>query len=92
MVCSYDGGVSSCYALTGSFCFDFLFALLSFTWNYFRALKNKPVFIGAQLICDVVLVSSVQQSESIIHTHSFLRFLSHIDHYRILSRVPCALQ
>ena len=35
--------------------------------------------------------SGVQQSESVIHKHMptlFLRFFSHIDHYRVWSRVP----
>ena len=41
----------------------------------------------------VVLVSSVQQSESVIHvTTLFLKFFAHIGHYRVLSRVPCAAQ
>ena len=43
----------------------------------------------------VVLVSAVQQSESVIHIHisldSFLRFFSHIGHYRVLSRASCAI-
>ena len=47
-----------------------------------------------ELLFSSVLVSAVQQSESvIIYTcvHSFfLRFFSHISHYRVLSRVPCA--
>ena len=31
--------------------------------------KNKIIFIGVQLIYNVVLVSAVQQSESVIHIH-----------------------
>ena len=44
-------------------------------------------------ICSVVLVSGIQQSESVIPIHSplFFRFFSHKGHYRVLSRVPCAI-
>ena len=56
---------------------------------------NKLIFIGVQLIYTAVLVSAVQQSESIIHIlyiyPLFFRFYSHIGHYRVLSRVPCAI-
>ena len=43
---------------------------------------------------NVVLVSAVQHSESAIHIHTttvFFRFFSHIGHYGVLSRVPCAV-
>ena len=51
-------------------------------------------FIGVELIYNVVLVSGVQQSDSIIHIHIFIlfRLFSHIGYHRILSRVPCAIQ
>ena len=50
-------------------------------------------FIGVQLIYNVVLVSAVQQSESVIYIYPlFFRFFSHIGDYRVLSRVPCAIQ
>ena len=40
-----------------------------------------------------MLVPAAQQSESVTHTRiSTLRFSSHIGHYSILSRVPCAVQ
>ena len=40
-----------------------------------------------------MLLSGVQQSESVIHTYLlFLKFFSYIDHYRVLSRVPCTIQ
>ena len=36
----------------------------------------KKIFIGVQMICNVVLVLGVQQSESVIHIHiSTLFFL-----------------
>ena len=40
----------------------------------------------------MLLVSGVQQSDSVIHIHIsvlFLRFFSHIGYYRVLSRAPC---
>ena len=70
-------------------------------------------FIEVQLIYNVVLLSSVQHSDSVIviHTHThiyiyihihiyiythiyvyFFRLFSLIDYYKILSRVPCAIQ
>ena len=50
--------------------------------------------IGLQLIYNVVLVSGVQQSDSVIHIHTlfFSKFFSHLVYSRILSRVPCAIQ
>ena len=47
------------------------------------------------LINNVVLVSGVQQSDSVIHIHLYLfffRFFSIIGCYKILSIVPCAIQ
>ena len=42
---------------------------------------------------NVVLASSVQQSESVIHISTFLvRFFFHIGYYRVLSRISCAIQ
>ena len=63
--------------------------------NNFRFLYRflKLIFIGVQLIYNVVLVSAVQQSESakLYIYPRFFRFFSHIGHYRVLSRVPCAI-
>ena len=41
-----------------------------------------------------MLVSGVQQRDSVIHIHVSIlfRFLSHVGYCRVLSRVPCALQ
>ena len=53
-----------------------------------RWVSRKHFFIRVYLIYSVVLVSAVEQSESVIHIHVsilFLRFFSHIDHYRVLS-------
>ena len=54
-------------------------------WNFFAL-----IFVGVELIYNVVLVSAVQQSESVIHIYIsalFFRFFCHIDHYRPLNRV-----
>ena len=50
--------------------------------------------MGVELIYNVLLVSGIQQSESVIHMHipTLLQILSHIGHYRVLSRVPCSIQ
>ena len=41
-----------------------------------------------------MLVFDVQQSESVIHIHipTLFYILSQVDHHRVLSRVPCAIQ
>ena len=46
------------------------------------------------MIYNVMLVSAVQQSESVIRIHIslFFRFPSNLGHHRALSRVPCAIQ
>ena len=52
------------------------------------------IFIGVELLYNVVLVSTLQQSESAIHIHisPFFVFPSHLGHHRSLSTVPCAIQ
>ena len=51
-------------------------------------------FIGVELLYNVVLVSTVQQSESTLQIHIFSLFVlpSHLGHHRALNRVPCAIQ
>ena len=47
------------------------------------------------MICNAVLVSGVQQSDSVLYIYidpRFFRFFSHLGYYRILSRVLCAVQ
>ena len=44
------------------------------------------------MIYNVALVSAVQQRESFIHICICIRFFSHAGHYRLSSRVPCAIQ
>ena len=51
-------------------------------------------FIAIQLIYNVVLVSAVQQSQSVTHVHIFTflkRFYSHVDHRKVLNS-SCAIQ
>ena len=51
--------------------------------------------IEVQLIYKVVLVSSVQQSDSVIYIYVYIYFsifFSIIGYYKILSRFPCAIQ
>ena len=47
-----------------------------------------------ELIYNVVLVSSVSKVNHLyIYIYPlFFRFFSHIDHYGVLSKVPCAIQ
>ena len=47
-----------------------------------------------QLTYNILLVSDGQQSDSVLyaHIHSFFRFFSLKGNYRVLSRVPCAIQ
>ena len=40
----------------------------------------------------MLLVSAVQQSESIIYIPSYFRVYSHVRYYKKLNRVPCAIQ
>ena len=52
-------------------------------------------FIEVELIYSLVLISTVQQSDSVIHIYvhpPFFRFCSRISHYRVLNRVLCAVQ
>ena len=63
----------------------------NFTYFYFLNV------IGVQLTHNAVLVSGVQQSEAVIqlrmYTYPFpFGFFSHIGHYTVLSRLPCAIQ
>ena len=50
------------------------------------------IFIGVQLLYNVVLVSAIQQSESVYIYPLFVSFPSYLGHHRALSRVPCAVQ
>ena len=48
---------------------------------------------GTQVVYSVVLVSGIQQGESVVHMHisTLFGFFSCISHYRVLSRVPCVI-
>ena len=65
---------------------DFLMTSLFFLSYYSN--KNFIFLIEVQLIYNVVLVSSVQQSDLVL---SFFRFFSIIGYCKVLSIIPCAL-
>ena len=52
----------------------------------------KENCIGISLTYTIMLVSAIQCSESVTHKSILFRFFSCIDHYRVLSRVLCAIQ
>ena len=53
----------------------------------------KIYFIEVQLIYNVVLISTIQQSDSIIHMYAFcFIFFSIMVYHRILTITPCAIQ
>ena len=58
---------------------------------FFLFLK-KNYFIEVELVYNVVLISGVQQSDSVIHICTFFFiFFSVMVHHRILNIVPCAI-
>ena len=59
-----------------------------------RVGHNLAAKLPPWLIYNPVLVSGVQQRCTDVYTcnHLFQRLFSHIDHYRVLSRVPCSIQ
>ena len=70
--------------------------IISFAFyrNHSGTLWKLGIFfliIEVQLIDNVVLVWAIQQSDCYTYS-SFLGFFSHVDYYRILSRVPCAIR
>ena len=55
----------------------------------------KVFFFEVQLNFNVVLVSGLQQSDSVININVYPFFsdsFSHVGYYGVLSRVPCAIQ
>ena len=48
--------------------------------------------ISETLLYNVVLVSAVQQSESVLYVYIVFRLSSIIGYYKILNIVPCAVQ
>ena len=73
------GGCGNCLQPLSLFLFFFFFNYFILEYRWFN---------------NVVLVSNVQQNESVIHIHitTLLRFFSYIGYYRILSSVSCAIQ
>ena len=71
--------------------------LYPYDCSLYQQLYSCPeifTFIGTYLIYNVGLVSGIQQSDSVVHIHMSIlfKFVSYIVHYRVLSRVPCAIQ
>ena len=66
----------------------------SYSIGCFFLLIFKLIFVGVQLLYHVVLVSAVQQSESaLLYIYPLIfGFLSHLDHHRAMSRIPCVKQ
>ena len=53
----------------------------------------KNLFYSSIVIYSVVLISAVQQSDSVIHIYTFFFvFFSIVVYHRILNIVPCAIQ
>ena len=67
-----------------------VFSLLNDRFLFFLILFY---FIEVQLTYNVVFISAVQQSDSVIHIYTFFFiFFSIIFYHRILDIVPCAIQ
>ena len=50
------------------------------------------LFIGVELIYNVVLITAVQQSDSVTRIYILFQFFSIKVYYKILNIVPCAIQ
>ena len=56
-------------------------------------LESHMVFLFLLLFYNVMLISGVQRSDSVIHINvSIFQILSHIGYYRLLNRVSCAIE
>ena len=66
---------------------SFFNLILVFFFLFFK-LKKRLSYIGAYLVNNVVLVSGVQQSDSVIHVSILFQILSNLGYHRILSSVP----
>ena len=59
---------------------------------FYLNFKKFKKFLLSILIYNVVLVSGIQKSDSVIHVPSlFFRFFSRLGYYRMLSRIPCSI-
>ena len=95
-----ERGVGGSQGLKERLCFGIL--LQMFIWEGgFYSLKRSCfcfcflfVLSGVALAYTVVLISGIWQSDSVIHKHISILFqiLSRIGYYRVLRRVPCAIQ
>ena len=50
-------------------------------------------YTGAELVNNVVLISGVQQGDTVIHIHvtTFFKLCSHLDYYRVLNSASYSL-
>ena len=78
---------------------SFLSYILQNVYSILSLFNSFKKFVNFYFILEyswlyVVLVSGVQQSDSVMHMHTSILFqiLSRIGYYRILSKVPCAIQ
>ena len=60
-------------------------------WNY-NCLNHLFLLIEVQLILNIVLVSGVQQSDSVTYTHTIFQILFHYRYCKILTIIPYAIQ
>ena len=58
--------------------------LCFYFFNYYFSLESSWYIM--------LLVSAVQRWESVIHYPLFFRVYSHIVNYRVLNKIPCAIQ
>ena len=62
-------------------------------WGFIESEQDWATELNWQLIDNVVFISGIHQGKSVIHIHIFtvFRFFAHIGHYRVWSKVPCAM-
>ena len=69
------------------------FLKVQYIWK--SSFFKKLIFVGVQLLYNVVLVSTVQQNRSATYIYIYtlpFGLPSHSGHHSALSRVPCAIQ
>ena len=62
-------------------------------WGCKESDMTEQLSTQARLLCNVVLISAVQQmNQPHAYISSLFEFPSHLGHHRALSRVPCTIQ
>ena len=71
----------------------FVLFLVDFFYYYYtvKLFSFFFCFVGVQLTYNIVLVSGIQQSQSVMYINISILF-SHICYYKLLSRFSCAIQ